>query len=196
MAANPDPIEHSSPAFQNWFGDSKVVHPDGTPRLVYHGTIADIAAFNLALAGTNDHGWYGKGVYLSADPGTASAYTNYDNIKSGGKLNEQAVGGNVMPVYVSLQNPYIWPKGRAAATTAGERDSLMQEFAAAGHDGVIVPNAHQDPQFAEFHEIVVFDPTRIKSAIGNIGDFDVCNPDVRFSFPDDEPAEPMETPHG
>ncbi len=27
-----------TPEFKKWFGDSKVVNEDGTPRIVYHGT--------------------------------------------------------------------------------------------------------------------------------------------------------------
>lgn len=177
-----------SPAFKKWFGDSKVVDADGKPLVVYHGTTGDFSAFDMSKVGANDHGWYGRGVYLSADPGTASAYTNYAGVKAGAKLSEQSAGGNVVPAYVSLQNPYTWPDGRAAATTVQERDALMAELKAAGYDGVIVPNKYQDEKYAGMHEVIAFEPNQIKSAIGNNGLFDAHDPDIlhqsAYSAPD------------
>jgi hypothetical protein len=35
----------TTPEFKRWFGDSKVVNADGTPKLMYHGTAYDISAF-------------------------------------------------------------------------------------------------------------------------------------------------------
>jgi Large polyvalent protein associated domain 38/ADP-Ribosyltransferase in polyvalent proteins len=34
-----------SKEFNQWFGDSKVVNPDGTPKIMYHGTARDISRF-------------------------------------------------------------------------------------------------------------------------------------------------------
>ena len=154
-----------------WFAGSKVVRQDGSPMPLYHGTTRDFKSFDLGRVGTNDHGWYGRGVYLSSDPGTASAYTGYDHLKSGGNMGDLVGGGNVMPVYASLQNPYVWPEGRTAALTPTERDAITQELIEAGHDGVIVPNKHQDSLYADFHEVIVFDPAKIKSVFNN-GAFD------------------------
>jgi len=186
-----------TPEFKAWFKGSKVVDAEGKPLVVYHGTTADFDTFDPKRAGQNDHGWYGNGVYLSADPGTASAYTNYDNIKSGGKLGDTPISSNVMPVYVALQNPYVWPKGRAAATDKAERDALTKELKNAGHDGMIVPNEYQDPQYANFHEIVAFRPEQIKSSIGNRGTFDPADPNILnqqargvLAFGDDITASP------
>jgi hypothetical protein len=44
---NPD-IRYSlrdTPQFKNWFGDSKIVNADGTPKVMYHGTARDISTF-------------------------------------------------------------------------------------------------------------------------------------------------------
>ena len=32
--------------FKRWFGESKVVHPDGCPKVMYHGTTASFNAFD------------------------------------------------------------------------------------------------------------------------------------------------------
>lgn len=175
------PTEEGIRSFWRWFSGSAVVDDQGRPIQAYHGTTADFDAFDMARAGRNDHGWYGNGFYLSADPETASAYANHENIKAGGKLRDKPRGAKVMPAYVALKNPYIWPNGRAAATTEAERDAIMKELKSAGHDGVIVPNEYQSPAYADFHEIVAFRPEQIKSAIGNQGTFDPSDPDIRRS---------------
>lgn len=76
-----------------------------------------------------------------------------------------------MPVYVSLQNPYVWHSddGMRSSTT------VNAEARADGHDGIIREWADGT------REIVAFKPTQVKSAIGNNGDFDGDNPDIRFS---------------
>lgn len=43
-----------TPAFKRWFGRSKVVNKDGTPRKVFHGTTADIAD-GVMRPGEQDH---------------------------------------------------------------------------------------------------------------------------------------------
>ena len=83
-----------------------------------------------------------------------------------------------MPLHVQLRNPYYWPEGRKAATSKEESDALTKELLALGHDSVIVPNKYQDPQYAAHHEVVVFDPRRIKSAIGNRGTYDINEHDI------------------
>lgn len=40
-----------SKAFSNWFGDSKVVNEDGSPKVVYHGTTGDFNSFSKELLG-------------------------------------------------------------------------------------------------------------------------------------------------
>jgi len=40
-----------TPAFKRWFGKSKIVNPDGTPKVMYHGTSRDIGAFKPKQAG-------------------------------------------------------------------------------------------------------------------------------------------------
>lgn len=56
-----------SPAFREWFGDSKVVDENGDPLVVYHGTTADFSSFNGPA-------------YFSTDPSEGSAYTFADTV--------------------------------------------------------------------------------------------------------------------
>lgn len=99
-------------AFKRWFGDSKVVDAEGKPLVVYHGTTADVAAFDAARSRD-------AGVWLTPIPGAAEMY-------SGARE-----GANLIPAYVALRNPYEASVGESRA------DALMRA-ADRGHDGIIV----------------------------------------------------------
>lgn len=151
--------------FKQWFGDSKVVDADGKPLRMYHGTTADFAAFSGEFIGEGDgnEDW-GPGFYFTDKPDVASSYA-------------EGNGGNVMPVYLSIKNPAT----REAVLKVMEEPGAEMEIGyvqdrlrAMGHDGIII-------QHKEGKEVVVFDPAQVKSAVGNNGDFDPANPDIRFS---------------
>lgn len=46
-------LKTDTPAFQEWFGNSKVVDADGKPLVVYHGTRTDFEVFNVAKQGAH-----------------------------------------------------------------------------------------------------------------------------------------------
>ena len=182
-----------TPEFKAWFGDSKVVGAEGKPLVVYHGTTAEISAFQQNKATEKDAGWYGRGIYFTADPDTASTYSRYEELQG----KELSGAPLVMPVYVSIQNPYVWPANRRAATTPEEAAAIRKDLEAQGHDGVIVPNEYADPRYAGHYEVVAFRPEQIKSATGNRGTFDpndpnILNQDARgaLSFGQDITASP------
>lgn len=194
-----------SPSFKRWFGDSKVVDSEGKPLVVYHGTGADFAAFDLSQTGKRlDSGFLGSGVYLSSSPDTAGYYAKAAD----------AASPNVMPVFASIKNPFYWglktrgvrgevlngtglPKElrEAVYARAGFKfdpmldpdfsaeprlsSALRDELVARGHDGVIAEIPPKRAGDAVELEIVAFRPEQIKSAIGNNGQFDPGNPDIR-----------------
>jgi hypothetical protein len=166
--------------FDNWFGYSHVVDENGKPMVLYHGTDANFSTFDLSKSGASDHGWYGVGHYLTSNPELGSAYSGYKNTKaiSGDEIHP---GQNVMPVYARLENPYIWPENRPAATSREEAEKITHELKMLGHDGVIAPNKYVDGHEGKFWETVVFAPHQIKSATGNSGHFDPSNPDITKS---------------
>ena len=57
------PKPWQTPQFRAWFGDSKVVNKDGTPKRVMHGTTHEFDQFSLHNA--FEEGWYGKGFYFT-----------------------------------------------------------------------------------------------------------------------------------
>ena len=175
--------------FAKWFGNSKVVNADKTPKVVYHGTQATFTEFVRPKENGCDR--LGPGFYFTDHPQTIDAY-----LKSGGKI---------IPVFLRMENPVTDGLGRMSsaqldeffrkiethkfkngydATSDQERiianalsspnrafdilvssqhffdsDEFRLGLLAAGIDGVI-------SKFGQNHyEYVVFDSTQIKSAV-------------------------------
>lgn len=151
-------------AFAAWFGDSKVVDQDGKPLPVYHGTTSakDFARFRTPA-------------YFTSMPDAAQVFGEdaalQDVEYEGGR--ETVVGSRVLPVYLSIENPLELTRFDDFAEWTG-RDRTKAERQ--GYDGVkiVMPDSGEQLWMA-------FRPGQIKSAIGNNGDFDPKNPDIRYS---------------
>lgn len=90
----------NTPAFRNWFGDSKVVDADGAPRVVYHGTArGGFAEFDTY---GSKYGLFGQGGYFTENPAVASEYTDKGIVKMRRSGQEAQT---VYPVYLSIKNP-------------------------------------------------------------------------------------------
>jgi len=187
-ATNPD-IRASlkapeTPAFKRFFGDSKIVDKNGEPMVMYHATNSDFNVFNRS-----DDGKLGEGIYSTSIPEYA---------------NEFAPKGNIMPLYVHAENPFVINVTRAdkarperfsgdinkamvkavADFTDGktrlmdlEGNQVRELFEKNGYDGIMV----RDDQ-GNIVELNAFTPTQLKSAIGNTGTYSISNPDIRYSL--------------
>lgn len=187
FAAAPPP---SSPEFKRWFGASKVVGSDGEPLVVYHGT--PVGGFNAfdpdAIGGTTDSGWLGRGHYFTTDTGVSDWYASHTPKR--GDLQP-----NVLPVYLSIQNPLrmVNHMGKGKTLQAAEalgipveslrpmdgedRARAIHDAAIAqGYDGVALEYTHNPPSV----EWVAFRPNQVKSALSNTK-FDPTSPDIRFA---------------
>lgn len=192
----------NTPAFRRWFGDSKVVDEQGRPLVVYHGTNGDFSSFSLDKAGSSiDSGFLGTGFYFTDSASLASTYANV------GRGNAQ----NVMPVYLSLKNPYMWgtKTGGVRSEVYGEKNGIPEELRAAVFERAgftlkegaepdfsqekplsdalraeLIARGH-DGVIATFKsggaEYVAFSPEQIKSATGNNGNFDPNDPNIMYS---------------
>lgn len=167
-----------TPEFKAWFGDSKVVGANGEPLVVYHGTQADFSEFKPSELGA-----LGPGIYLTTNPKEAANYTvGYTN-----------GGENIMPVYASVKNPLYVKDGESVFEILdASDDTIADALMRAGYDGIIfdrvesawskkIAMASGMETTGDSRHIVVFNPTQIKSAIGNRGTFDPANPDITFS---------------
>jgi len=188
-------------AFRRWFKDSKIVDADGKPMVVYHGSAEDFTIFKHGEASKVDGGWYGQGFYFTPRTSEASEYARMRDSREERFFGSQS-SQVVMPVFLSMQNPYMIHRGmepgfnsmkrqfrkdfgaevfEAVAGTEGNpnitfTNNVNAWLAERGYDGVISINSNK----VTIDELVVFEPTQIKSATGNDGSFSPTNPDIRY----------------
>lgn len=150
--SNGERIAKSEPAlrnFWNWFGDSKVVDDKGRPLVVYHGTNAEFDTFDISKAGTATR-WVNadKGFFFTGEVTPAMNYARIASKNFDGLFGKR--GETIMPVYLSIQNPYI--------TTESQVDWGHLDFDKIkkdGHDGIIGEGYPS--------QYVAFEPNQIKS---------------------------------
>lgn len=170
-----------TPQFKAWFNDSlvtdngKPMSEGGNPLVVYHGTSSD---FNIFKPLKNL-------IFVSKNPRFASEFASPEDNSS---------KPNVMPLYVKSEDPFDFENpndiddlvdalppeysdGRFLTTNNWvylEDALVVKTIYLLGFDGIYIRESGEK-------NIAVFSPYQIKSAIGNNGDFDPANPDIRFS---------------
>ncbi|MEX5367399.1 GNAT family N-acetyltransferase [Acinetobacter haemolyticus] len=151
-------------AFKNWFGDSKVVDDEGKPLIVYHGTDADFNSFSKKSfgKGMGDEGGRAGGFFFTKDRKNAAIYAGEAVYQNNPDDYHKGNRGNVMPLFLSMKNPMI------VEGAESRRADIVKKAQELGHDGIIDPRG----------DYVVFDPSQIKSAISNDGNFDSSNPNI------------------
>jgi hypothetical protein len=165
--------------FREYFGDSKVVDENNQPLEVYHGTNVREGISEFIVGPTGD---FGRGIYFTTSPKTAGEYAGTQE------------GAQIVPVYLSLQNPLVADKTNfytdVAAALGESRDEFMESAALArkyddmkledfvtmrlkeaGYDGVIV-NVSADEKF-----MVAFAPEQAKS-VYNRGTWSSTTPNI------------------
>ncbi len=158
-------------------GTAGPVGEGGRPLVVYHGTRDDIQAFDLNHPNRKDRGWLGRGVYASSSRERAELYADQ-------KRGDGAP--NVMPVYMAVRNPYMateQDKARLMKASQQAIDNFTQALKDQGYDGVVMPTPEGDI------ELVAFDATQVKSAIGNDGSFDANDPSTVSDIPNESQSD-------
>lgn len=181
-----------TPAFKKWFGDSKVVDKDGKPLVVYHGTKADFSIFDSSRGGessVDSQKEFSKmGFWFSPKPEHAELFA---------KRSPGEGGDSVSPVYLKLENPFVWNWRTTTARdiSPGDRKGstarAIAKIKAGGYDGIVFKGIEDRGGTQE--QIVAFSPTQIKSATGNKGTFDPTNPDIRESYQSQVDIEQLRT---
>ena len=134
------------------------------PPTLYHGTLDDVPFFDPNKVSRT--GW-GEGFHLAEDTSLASMYA--------GRLP----GSNVMPVHAAIKNPYVmksldeWFEKIPGKTDAQKTAWVKSQ----GYDGIKYP--HSQPTANESGMAwVAFEPTQLKSAIGNKGTYNPKKKDI------------------
>jgi hypothetical protein len=148
--ANKPMYRAGSDAFKKWFGASKIVNANGTPKMMYHGTARDIEEFRAKQAGA---------IFLTEDPRFAESFTDLSEdymVKNASKFftpeelakftkeakniasregtslgdeyeslvrNNLPSRANIIPVYVSAQNPFDYENPEHIAALVSELNS-------------------------------------------------------------------------
>lgn len=91
-----------SPAFKQWFGNSKIVDREGRPQVMYHGTRADVDTLDPRQA---------NAIFVTPDADFANYFAEGKHKETGNSDfdlfgEDKSAGGNVMPVYVQAANPF------------------------------------------------------------------------------------------
>jgi len=135
---------------------------------VYHGTGADVQEFEPSVIGA-----MGPGTYVTTNPDVASGYSKVISHR------RPENNPNVLPLHVQVKNPFpISSVNRSGSEfflkfdpTGKLSDAEVVELAKkAGYDAV---------HALEEGELNIFDPSRIKSSIGNRGTYDVNELDIK-----------------
>ena len=153
-----------TPNFKNWFGNSKVVDERGAPLVVYHGTVSDVDAFDPNAQPYTYESDRGKQFFLD-NPQGASDYAIGTSDAYGGNAN-------VMPVYITMQNPRIEEVDGSPSEWWDEQGPLFWQIdvEGEGHDGAIIRGDGETMY-------VTGNPTQIKSVF-NRGAFSPTDPNV------------------
>lgn len=170
------------------------------PQVMYHTTKNNFTEFEIGRL-TKNSGTFGDwetqryAVFVTPELQASEAYGK----SAGGFL----AGANVMPLYVKAEKPLDFTSGMVTSDVerqfeeAGfnprwlyrfdwsrfddeEGKDFVETAKSLGYDSVIFNDENPDTG-ESFEAWAVFEPTQLKSAIGNNGQFDPTNPDIRFS---------------
>lgn len=190
--------------FKDWFGKSKIVNADGSPKVMYHGSQAQFSSFDKKKARSS--GTYGKGFYFTDSTSHAGTY------------------GNLYEVYLSIKNPVEHGKGSVTKdqvrkfleAVAENEDYSIENYGTYDIDEIlngVMGGLSKADTFRVIQDIsvtaigdmveavelfnevngttydgivaatetVAFDPTQIKSATDNVGTFDKKNTNIYYS---------------
>jgi hypothetical protein len=173
--------------FRRWFGDSKVVDGKGEPLVVYHGTNESFDAFDPEMSREGD-----GVVFVTPNKNVASDFALFRTVWA---------GANVMPVYVRAEK-VLTVNGRGRPIREVENNAQIEgmrygetvrDFARReGYDAIKFEDVVDPvgPNISPRDDVWALLPSaKIKSAIGNNGDYSLTNADIRKSIGGRNPGE-------
>lgn len=170
-------VQVRTKAFKHWFGDwesnpdnaSKIVDANGEPLVVWHRTPNNFTSFDVEKIGSStDWGAFGMGFYFSADP---EQYRMYGQNKLAVFLNAKN------PLRLTADNAYEIKAPFFGSDYSWDKESsekFTERVKSSGYDSVVYIDGGYGVD-----EYVVYNPTQIKSAEINSGEFDPTDPDIR-----------------
>ena len=167
--------------FQQWFGDSKVVDSKGDALIVYHGTRKEFDTFGTKKTSmSNKHRMW----YFTNDKEMANTHAGF----SKGITDTESYGSNVMPVYLSINNPKILKMSEIDVIEDlgyWATDEQLDGFLSQGYDGLMLEDKSQ---------IIALNPNQVKSAIGNDGNYSKTDDNINHLFGRKKKDKPYKSP--
>lgn len=191
-----------TPEFKAWFGKSKVTE-GGQPKVMYHASTygGDFRAFDKA---EQRKGLAGFGFYFSDAEGANVYATHSERFKMPFSFDGKKKATSVLPVYLKMERPLrvgdlsempakytqegrfgtsrevskIGPEALTAIQRDGYDGVMGFEFVKWNKDGSLHIVSAGTPGAIMHPVAVVFEPTQIKSALGNRGTFDPTSPNI------------------
>ena len=181
-------LADEAPAVNRDANKAKFLSDSKVKDRLYHGTRSDINKFNPSAKAVTQGGQKVKNtgaMFFSDNPELASQYTGTAKSTLTGDYHawppDSNQGGNVMPVYLNMKNPYVID---AEGQMYHQVEDQIAKAKKMGHDGVILNNvvdasgAGGSLQTTLHNAHIVFEPNQIKSAIGNRGTYDIEDADI------------------
>ena len=154
-----------TPAFQKWFGESKILDDSGAPKVMYHGTHREFTEFDR-LHATKLYRYIPKdsidtiGIWFTDRADTA----------------KNLYGPRAVDAYISSQKPFVihgenaFEKMETLAKRLGGNHKMREWMVGNGYDSIWLKGVKLDG--ATQDALIAFEPTQIKSATANRGTFD------------------------
>ena len=191
-----------TPEFKRWFGDSKVVNEDGSPKVVYHASkVKNVNEFNKRYKtdlssmgfhfGTEAQASFRTSQY-DFDSNTPTMGEYYLSIKNPLEVSHMAsfapdhLADAMMDMGLLSEDKYEQLQEKYDYQTLPLGEELVKILKKAGYDGL----AYENEREGEGKSYVPFDSNQIKSAIGNTGEFNPENKDIRFAKSQMEAEKP------
>ena len=201
----------NTPEFRAMFGQTQIVDENGEPKVMYHATRkregrnytpeSDPDRGNIfSTFITSPDGKLGEGIYASAIPEYSESYAPdglvmpiYMNIVNPLVINIKApvqyktIGDGKLATLDSMGTMEIDKQLQSAVQeiSGGKKrlkdlygSELREMLQSNDYDGIVVVD-----EFGDFVEANAFEPTQIKSAIGNNGEYSQGNPNISKSTP-------------
>jgi len=173
-------VDQEDPAFKNWFGDSKVVDEEGAPVRVYRGSQYDWEAGEFgesspSIQKQKGEYWFSDKASIATGFADPAPFTMED-------MDVMGMQPQSIPAYLSIKKHLVVDsEGETWANVQGRySDSYVKDAKSLGRDGLIIKNI-QEGSGGEGElstSYVAFEPTQIKSAVGNRGTYDPTDPNI------------------
>jgi len=183
-------IQQNSSWFKKAFGDSKLINPDGSPWILQHGSPKKFDAFDESKFQLGDAGYSGSGIYTVPPKGSASSYTT-----SGTWMHKGDIEPTLYKLYGLGKNPITSeelikmgansPAGKEMDLFNFHRKSAPLNEQLLDYD-VAIHNQNRGIErvrdLDDAWEVVFPTNKQLKSATGNVGFFDMSNPNIYKSM--------------